>query len=198
MANMQGDAPVNDTLNRALIAAAWRNDVTEAASLIAQGADVNAKDATVQSAYLIATSEGFLSLLALTLANGADVVSKDSYNGTGLIRAADRGHTLTLGMLLRAGPTSTTSTTWGGRRCTRRSSSAMGANATRIASGCCSPAAPTRLCHRKATASVRSITPRLAGSRQSPPPCAQCSSLRRQRMQRRPSSPLPETAMPMA
>ncbi len=94
---------MNDALTRALIAAAWRNDVDEAASLIEQGADVNAKDETVQSAYLIATSEGFLSLLALTLKSGADVTSKDSYNGTGLIRAADRGHSLLIGMLLRAG-----------------------------------------------------------------------------------------------
>ena len=94
---------MNERLNRALIEAAWRNDVDEAARLIGQGADVNAKDETVQSAYLISTSEGFLSLLALTLEHGADVESKDSYNGTGLIRAAERGHALLVGMLLRAG-----------------------------------------------------------------------------------------------
>lgn len=94
---------MNDDLNRALIAAAWRNDIDDAARLIEQGADVNAKDETVQSAYLIATSEGFLSLLELTLAHGADVDSKDWYNGTGLIRAAERGHALLVGMLLRAG-----------------------------------------------------------------------------------------------
>jgi uncharacterized protein len=103
IAGNHGDSTMNDTLNRALIAAAWRNDVAEAARLIEQGADVNARDKTVQSAYLIATSEGFLSLLALTLQHGADVAGKDSYNGTGLIRAADRGHVLTIGMLLRAG-----------------------------------------------------------------------------------------------
>ncbi len=94
---------VNDVLNRALIDAAWRNDLDEAARLVQQGADVNAKDETVQSAFLIATSEGFLSLLALTLMHGADVESKDSYNGTGLIRAAERGHALLVGLLLRAG-----------------------------------------------------------------------------------------------
>ena len=40
-----------------------------------QGADVNAKDETVQSAYLVATSEvgDDPSLLELALANGADV-----------------------------------------------------------------------------------------------------------------------------
>ena len=50
------------------------------------------QDETQQSAFLIATSEGYLDLLKLTLAHGADVYSTDSYNGTGLIRAADRGH----------------------------------------------------------------------------------------------------------
>ena len=102
-ARQQGVSTEMQTVNSDLIAAAWRNGVEAAAGLIAQGADVNATDDTVQSAYLIATSEGFLSLLALTLNHGADVTSKDSYNGTGLIRAAERGHVLAVGILLRAG-----------------------------------------------------------------------------------------------
>ncbi len=93
---------MNDSLNTALIAAAWRNDVDDAVRLIEQGADVNATDSTIQSAYLIATSEGFLDLLELTLEHGADIAAKDSYNGTGLIRAADRGHALVVGRLLLA------------------------------------------------------------------------------------------------
>ena len=56
--------------------------------LIEAGADVNVKDHTIQSAYLIPTADGSLEFLKLTLANGADVHSLDSYNGTGLIRAA--------------------------------------------------------------------------------------------------------------
>jgi uncharacterized protein len=67
-----------------------------------QGADVNAKDNTVQSAYLISTSEGYLGLLELTLQHGAEVDSKDSFNGTGLIRAADRGHADIAGRLVQA------------------------------------------------------------------------------------------------
>ena len=70
--------------------------------LIAKGAEVNAKDNTVQSAYLISTSEGYLELLDLTLKHGADVDSKDSFNGTGLIRAADRGHADLAGRLVQA------------------------------------------------------------------------------------------------
>lgn len=90
-------------LDAALIATAWENDVEIAALLIEAGADVNAKDETVQSAYLIATSEGSLPLLDLTLRNGADLTSLDSWNGTGLIRASERGHAGVVGRLLRAG-----------------------------------------------------------------------------------------------
>ncbi len=75
--------------------------MTRARRLIVAGADVNAKDSTEQSAYLIATSEGYLRLLDLTLSNGADVTSLDSYDGTGLIRAAERGHHDIVGRLVR-------------------------------------------------------------------------------------------------
>ena len=90
-------------LDAALRDAAWADDVAAARRLVAQGADVDAKDETQQSAYLVATSEGYLDLLELTLAAGADVDAKDSWNGTGLIRAAERGHHLVVGRLLRAG-----------------------------------------------------------------------------------------------
>jgi uncharacterized protein len=97
------DAKQQARLDQQLIAAAWDNDLRRARSLIARGADVNAKDNTVQSAYLISTSEGYLELLNLTLEHGADVDSKDSFNGTGLIRAADRGHADIAGRLVQAG-----------------------------------------------------------------------------------------------
>ncbi|HET6653968.1 MAG TPA: ankyrin repeat domain-containing protein [Nocardioides sp.] len=90
-------------LDQRLRDAAWADDVELARRLIRRGADVNAKDDTVQSAYLISTSEGHLRLLDLTLRNGARVNDKDSFNGTGLIRAADRGHAQVVGRLVRAG-----------------------------------------------------------------------------------------------
>jgi ankyrin repeat protein len=90
-------------LDERLRDAAWDDDVARARRLVRQGADVNAKDETEQSAYLIATSEGYLDLLRLTLRHGAHVDDKDSWNGTGLIRAAERGHGLVVGELLRAG-----------------------------------------------------------------------------------------------
>lgn len=89
-------------LDQSLRDAAWAGDVSRAASLIGQGGDVNAKDSTQQSAYLIAASEGHLDLLDLTLAHGAEVDDKDSWDGTALIRAAERGHALVVGRLLRA------------------------------------------------------------------------------------------------
>lgn len=88
-------------LDRRLIAAAWDDDVTKARRLIEAGADVNAKDKTKQSAYLVSTSEGYLVLLELALDHGADVDSLDKWNGTGLIRAAERGHHDIVGRLLQ-------------------------------------------------------------------------------------------------
>lgn len=88
-------------LDRRLIDAAWDDDVRRARQLVAAGADVNAKDRTEQSAYLIATSEGHLELLELTLQHGADVDSLDRFDGTGLIRAAERGHHDVVGRLLQ-------------------------------------------------------------------------------------------------
>lgn len=88
-------------LNEMLIEAAWDNDVRRARRLIDRGADVNWRDETVQSAFLIATSEGYLDLLELTLTRGADVTLHDSFDGTGLIRAAERGHWDIVGRLLQ-------------------------------------------------------------------------------------------------
>jgi ankyrin repeat protein len=97
------DSALQADLDQRLRDAAWANDLSAAQDLVAQGADVNAKDDTQQSAYLVTTSEGFLDLLNLTLEHGADVASKDSFNGTGLIRAGERGHTGVVGRLIRAG-----------------------------------------------------------------------------------------------
>ena len=78
----------------ALAAAAYGNHLDVARFLIRAGADVNAKDVTVQSPYLISTAEvgDDPRLLSLTIANGARINAKDSFNGTGLIRAANRGY----------------------------------------------------------------------------------------------------------
>jgi len=95
----------DDRGRTALVAAAYENHVRVAALLVEAGADVNRKDDTVQSAYLIATSEvgDDTRLLDLTLAAGGDVRSLDSFHGTGLIRAADRGYPRVVRRLLATG-----------------------------------------------------------------------------------------------
>jgi ankyrin repeat protein len=100
-----GDSAREDglrTVDRRLLAAAYANDVRAARRLIDAGGDINAKDETEQSAYLIATSEvrDDPRLLELTLDAGADVNAKDHFNGTGLIRAAERGHAAIIRRLL--------------------------------------------------------------------------------------------------
>lgn len=96
---------VDDTRATALVRAAYGNHVDAAQVLVDAGADVNHKDRTEQSAYLIATSEvgDDPRLLDLVLANGARVQAKDSFNGTGLIRAAERGFPTIVGRLLDEG-----------------------------------------------------------------------------------------------
>ena len=168
------DAKKQAALDEQLIAAAWKNDLRRARALIDQGADVNAKDNTVQSAYLISTSEGYLELLNLTLRNGADVDSKDSFNGTGLIRAADRGHADIAGRLIQASR-STTSITWAGPRCTRRSSWAMDHAATSIPCWSWSLVAPFCGCHPNVIRSVRSTTPQPRGTTRSQRCCSTAS-----------------------
>ena len=107
IAGCGGDDPSHENdglrpIDRRLLEAAYENDVATARRLVADGADVNAKDDSQQSAYLIATSEvgDDPRLLDLTLGAGADVDAKDGYNGTGLIRAAERGYPRIVARLL--------------------------------------------------------------------------------------------------
>lgn len=96
---------VDDTRATPLVLAAYGNHVDVAQALVDAGADVNHKDRTQQSAYLISTSEvgDDPRLLDLMLRSGARVQAKDSFNGTGLIRAAERGFPTIIGRLLDAG-----------------------------------------------------------------------------------------------
>jgi ankyrin repeat protein len=98
-------AATDDSRATPLVLAAYGNHVDVARVLVEAGADVNHKDRTEQSAYLIATSEvgDDPRLLDLMLRSGARVQAKDSFNGTGLIRAAERGFPTIIGRLLDAG-----------------------------------------------------------------------------------------------
>jgi ankyrin repeat protein len=87
----------------ALIAATKANHVDAARTLIAAGADVNAKDDIQDSAYLYAGARGHDEILILTLENGADLTSTNRFGGTALIPASERGLLATVEILLEAG-----------------------------------------------------------------------------------------------
>lgn len=90
-------------LDQRLVAATKANDLALAAELIRAGANVNAKDAIQDSAFLYAGAEGFNEILLLTLANGADVASTNRFGGTALIPASEHGHVETVRILIAAG-----------------------------------------------------------------------------------------------
>jgi ankyrin repeat protein len=99
-----GSREPDPALDAELRAATRAGDVAKASDLIERGADVNAKDETEQSAYLLTTSEvgPDPTLLELMLEHGAEIDAKDRYNGTGLIRAAHRGYPEIVRRLLAA------------------------------------------------------------------------------------------------
>ena len=91
------------SLHEQLIQAAWEDDLLRVKALVQQGADINYQDSRMESCYLIATSEGYLDLLAFCLKNGADLSRYDSYGGNGMIRAGERGHGEACALLHAAG-----------------------------------------------------------------------------------------------
>lgn len=91
------------SIHEQLIQAAWEDDLVRVKALVAQGADINYQDHRKESCYLIATSEGYLDLLAFCLAQGASLTTYDSYGGNGMIRAAERGHAQACALLYHAG-----------------------------------------------------------------------------------------------
>ncbi|MEV8218540.1 ankyrin repeat domain-containing protein [Microbacterium sp. NPDC077391] len=86
-----------------LVEATKKNLPPIARALIDAGADVNAKDAIQDSAFLYAGAEGLDEILTLTIAAGADVTSTNRYGGTALIPASEHGHVSTVKILIAAG-----------------------------------------------------------------------------------------------
>jgi len=86
-----------------LLIATHANDIAIATILIEAGADVNAKDALQDSAYLYAGARGLNEILLLTLDHGADLTSTNRFGGTALIPACERGHVETVRILIEAG-----------------------------------------------------------------------------------------------
>ena len=156
-------------LDRRLIEAAWDDDVDRARRLIGRGADVNTQDETQQSAYLIATSEGYYELLELTLRHGAQVEAQGQLRRH---RPDPRRRARPLGRrrAARAGRR-----TGGPRQQPRVDRAARGDHprrrqrrGTSTPSASSSPRAPTSPCPRPATGSARSSTPGRRGTPTSP------------------------------
>ena len=70
------------SLDRQLIDAAERGDVTAVKQLLSRGASVNAQDEKRDSAVLIAGARGRTEVLKVLLAAGADLKATNRYGGT--------------------------------------------------------------------------------------------------------------------
>jgi len=89
--------------DRALLVAVRNKDFTDARLLIEAGANVNARDESGLSAFLMVASSGEADLMRLVLRKGALPDSRDTDGATALIRAARGAHTAVMIELLRAG-----------------------------------------------------------------------------------------------
>ena len=86
-----------------LIDAAVVGDVAKVKKLIAEGADVNAKDNFGQTVLMWAACRGHIEIAKLLIESGADVNAKDSTGDTALIFAASEGHLETVKILIESG-----------------------------------------------------------------------------------------------
>jgi hypothetical protein len=71
--------------------------------LIANGADVNARDSSSATALMFASLDGYRTIVQELIAHGADVNARDAYGETALIMAQREGHTEIVADLKRAG-----------------------------------------------------------------------------------------------
>lgn len=87
-----------------LFSAVQKNDLDRVRELLAQGADVEARDAHSATPLLRAARYGYTDIAALLIKKGAEVNAKDDAIGaTPLILAASRGHTDTTKLLIEKG-----------------------------------------------------------------------------------------------
>ena len=79
--------------------AAERNDLPGFRALLAVGADVNARDAQQDSAFLLAARNGHTEIVRAALAAGADLKALNRYGSTALMGPSYRGHVETVRLL---------------------------------------------------------------------------------------------------
>src|SRR5262249_15893147 len=91
--------------NDDLIAAAKRGDAEAVKSLLAKGADVNAKTRYNQRPLMFAAEKGHLEIVRMLIEAGADINATDSFykSVTALYGAAAKGHAEVVKLLLEKG-----------------------------------------------------------------------------------------------
>lgn len=78
-------------------------DRATALSLIAQGADVNARDGSRDSVLLYGGANGMIDVVGAALAAGGDLAVTNRFGGIAIIPASERGHVEMVRMLIDAG-----------------------------------------------------------------------------------------------
>jgi Ankyrin repeats (3 copies)/Domain of unknown function (DUF3471) len=95
-----------EDVSEQLLAAARKSDVEAVKSLLAKGADVNAKSSYGVTVLSFAADRGSLEIVKTLLEHGADVNAADTfYHETPLGRAASKGYAEIVGALLEKGAT---------------------------------------------------------------------------------------------
>ena len=93
--------------------AAYKGDSEESSQLIAEGAEIDAKNEYGNTALMIAAIEGHLEIVKGLIAGGADVNTRNRADSTALMLAAKRGHLEIVKALLAGGADVNARTTGG-------------------------------------------------------------------------------------
>jgi ankyrin repeat protein len=95
--------PATQDINQQLLEAAEKGDKVGVESLLAQGADPNAKDKKGKSALQLAARGGYADVVDVLLGAKADINLRANDGGTALTAAAGEGHPGVVERLLKAG-----------------------------------------------------------------------------------------------
>lgn len=109
-----GAMPVAGDRDQALIRAAEGNDVALVRQLVADGADLRARDARGRTALMAATYQNHVESAGLLIKAGADVNAQDALQNSPLLLAGASGYLEILRLTLAAGPDFTVYNRFGG------------------------------------------------------------------------------------